>query len=75
MANQPDLFQISGVPVWFRSHHIFEFNTLSGYRASTMSHQTTPHPTLQAALPSLYGSRAFTYLEENSGMVKLPYMC
>ncbi len=24
------LFQISGVPVWFRSHHIFECYTLSG---------------------------------------------
>ncbi len=25
--------------------------TLSGYRASTMSHQTAPHPPLQASLP------------------------
>jgi hypothetical protein len=24
---------------------------VSGYRASTMSHQTSPHPPLQAALP------------------------
>ncbi len=24
---------------------------LTGYRASTMSHQTAPHPPLQAALP------------------------
>jgi hypothetical protein len=30
-----DLFQISGVPVWFRSHRIFEcYYTLGGYKAS-----------------------------------------
>jgi hypothetical protein len=38
------LFQISGVPVWFRSHHIFECYTLSGYIASTMCNQTAPTP-------------------------------
>jgi hypothetical protein len=34
-----------------------------------------PHPPLQAALPPLYGSRTITHLEENSGMVKIPYLC
>jgi hypothetical protein len=34
-----------------------------------------PHPPLQAALPlPVYGSIAFTHLEENSSMVKLPYL-
>jgi hypothetical protein len=35
---------IAGVPVWFRSHHIFECYTLSGYRASAVSNQTAPSP-------------------------------
>ena len=46
-----NLFEISGVPVWFRSHHIFECFPLGVNRARTMSHQTAPHPPLQAALP------------------------
>jgi hypothetical protein len=62
-----DLFQISVVPVWFRSHHIFECYIFSGYRASTMSHQTSP--TLhwrQPPCPHLYGSTNFTYLLEKT---------
>jgi hypothetical protein len=47
---------------------------LSGYRASTKSHQTAPHPPLQAALPPLYGSINFTHLKENFSMVELPYI-
>ncbi len=27
------------------------------------------------ALPSFYGSISFTHLEENSSMIKLPYLC
>ncbi len=64
MANLP------GVHLWFRSHCTFECYTLSGYRASTISHQTAPIPP-----PSLFGSITFTHLEENSSMVKLPYLC
>ncbi len=48
--------------------------TMSGYRASTMSHQTAPHPPLQAALPPVHGSITFTHLKENFSMVKLPYL-
>jgi hypothetical protein len=33
--------------------YLSAIHTLSGYRASTMSHQTAPHPPLQAALPPL----------------------
>ncbi len=69
------LCKISGVPVWFRNHRLFECYTLSGYRASTMSHQTAPHPPLLAALPPVYGSITFTHLKENFSMVKLPYLC
>ncbi len=65
-----DLFQISGVPVWFWSHHIFECFTLSGYRASTMSHQTSPSLYRHPSLP-LYGSITIIHLEENFGIVKL----
>jgi hypothetical protein len=40
-----------GVPIWLRSHHIFECYHFGGYRASTMSHQdTTPH---KGTLPPL----------------------
>jgi hypothetical protein len=46
-----DLFEISGVPVWFRSHHIFESFPLSGNRASTMSHQTAPTPQYRQPSP------------------------
>ncbi len=38
------LFEISGVPVWFRSHHTCECYTLSSYRARSMNHQTAPTP-------------------------------
>ncbi len=70
-----DLFEISGVPVWFRSHHIFECFPLGGNRASTMSHLTAPPPTTGSPPPSLYGSITFTHLKKNSSMVKLPYLC
>jgi hypothetical protein len=40
-----------------------------------MSHQTSPHPPLQAALPPVYGSITCTHLKENFSMVKLPYLC
>jgi hypothetical protein len=70
-----DMFEISGVAVWFRSHHIFECFPLGGNRASTMSHQTAPTPHYRQDSPSLYGSITFTQLEENSSMVKLPYLC
>jgi hypothetical protein len=44
--------------------------TLSGYRASQ------PHPTPTAGIPPpMYGSIAFTHLEENSSTAKLPYLC
>jgi hypothetical protein len=33
-----------------------------------------PTPT-SGSIPSLYGSIAFTHLEENSSMVKLPFLC
>ncbi len=51
-----------------------EWYTLSGYRASTMSHQMIRlPPTLlqeyRQPSPPLYGSITFTHLEENSGMV------
>jgi hypothetical protein len=35
-----DLFEIPGVPVLFRSHHLFECFHLGGNRASTMNHHT-----------------------------------
>jgi hypothetical protein len=74
MANCHDLFKISGVPVWFRSHHLFECFPLGGNRASTMSHQTAPTPTTGSPPPTLYGSITFTHLEGYSNMVKLPYL-
>ncbi len=70
-----NLFEISSVSVWFRSHHIFECFPLGCNRTSTMSHQTAPTPHSRQPSPSLYGSITFTYLEENSSMVKLPYLC
>jgi hypothetical protein len=45
------LFEISGVPVWFRSHHIFKCFLLGGNRASTMSHQTAPTPLYRQPSP------------------------
>ncbi len=55
--------------------HIFECYTLSPYIASTMSPQTVPTPPYSSPTPHLYGSITFTDLEENSSMVKLPYLC
>ncbi len=50
-------------------------NTLSGYRASCMSHHTAPTPpTTGSPPPTLYGSITFTHLKDNSCMVKLPYL-
>ncbi len=34
-----------------------------------------PTPHYRQPSPSLYGSITFTHLEENSNMVKLPYLC
>ncbi len=34
-----------------------------------------PTPTTGSPPPSLYGGITFTHLEENSSMVKLPYLC
>ncbi len=34
-----------------------------------------PPPTTGSPPPSLYGSITFTHLEDNSSMVKLPYLC
>jgi hypothetical protein len=70
MYGIPAMICFTVVPVWFRSHHIFECYTLSGYRARIMSNQTAPNPPLQATLPHLYGSiTPFTHLEEKSSMV------
>jgi hypothetical protein len=69
-----DLFYISGVPVWFRSHHLFESCTLIGYRARIMSKQTAPTPHYRQPSRILYGSITFTLMEEHSS-IKLPYRC
>jgi hypothetical protein len=60
-------YQVHYVPLWFRSHHIFELFTLSGYRAMP------PPPTTGS--PSPNGSKTLTHLEENLSVVKLPYLC
>jgi hypothetical protein len=41
----------------------------------TMSHQTAPTPHFRQPPPSLYGNITFAHLEENSSIVKLPYLC
>ncbi len=52
---------LNAILSWLRSQH---------YESSDF-----PYSPLQAALPPLYASRAFTHFEENSSMVKLPYLC
>jgi hypothetical protein len=46
--------------------NIFECYTLSGYRASSMSHHTAPTLHYRQLSPTLYGSITFTHLIENS---------
>jgi hypothetical protein len=48
---------------------------IAKFWTSTMSHQIPPTPKLQAALPPSVWQHNLTYLEENSSMVKLPYLC
>ncbi len=67
------LFQISGVPAWFRSHHIFEWYPVCGYRASTMSHQTAPTPHYRQPSPlSVWQHNHNPFERELYSMVKLP---
>ncbi len=70
-----DLFEISGVPVWFRSHHIFECFPWVVPEPALWVIRLPPPPTTGSPPPTLYGSITFTHLEENSSMVKLPYLC
>jgi hypothetical protein len=57
-----DLFKLKGVPVWFRNHHTFETNTLSGYRSQhfVKCYADQSATSLPPPPPILYGINIFT---------------
>jgi hypothetical protein len=83
MANHPGpVFKYQGVPVWFRIHHIFQYNTewlqSQHYESSdyTPPHTTgSPPPLCIAGEPSPFWKRTLVWLKYHTYVIKQRKNC